>query len=114
MKRLVPVLMIVSVLFLGCDSLDDKVTIKYEATGTAARVNLTYENSSGNTEQRSNVPLPWSLEFTAHIDDFVYVSDQNQGATGTVTVKIRSEGKVIEEAISAGAYVIATASGSAK
>jgi hypothetical protein len=74
------------------------------------------ENAGGNTEQLSDVPLPWFTSFTVEVEKygyfFVYVSAQNQGSSGTVTATIYRDGSVFETATSSGAYVIATASGS--
>ena len=43
---------------------------------------------------------------------FVYVSAQNNQASGTVVVTIYRDGEVFKTSTSMGAYVIATASGS--
>lgn len=114
MRRVILVFVGMLLLTAGCDSLDNKVTIQYRVTGAVSSVDLTYENRSGNTEQISEAPLPWSYEFTAEIGDFVYVSAQNNDDSGIIRVEIKSEGRVIEEATSSGAFVIATASGSAR
>lgn len=96
----------------GCDNpFDPSIDVKYKVTGTAATVDVTYENSSGGVSQESDVEVPWSYSFTGDPGDFVYISAQNQGQTGTVTVTIYRDGDVFKTSTSEGAYVIATASG---
>lgn len=90
-----------------------KHDIKYEVTGTAASVSLTYENASGGTSQTSGTALPWVYTFSAKSGDFLYVSAQNDGATGSVTAAVYENDSVVQTSTSSGAYVIATASGSA-
>jgi hypothetical protein len=87
-------------------------TVIYRVSGTAKTVDLTYENDSGNTEQRSNVELPWQRTYEMEPGSFLYVSAQNQGETGSVKCEIVVDGDVEERASSSGAYVIATCSGS--
>jgi len=121
MKKLLPVI-ILSILFSTCELFETTVTktIKYEVIGTAEFVNITINNSGGNTEQFSNVPIPWNISFDVVLDKngydyfFIYVSAQNMGSTGSVTSNIYVDGKVAQTATSSGAYVIATASGSVK
>ena len=85
--------------------------VLYEVTGTACRVNTTYENAGGGTSQESNRPLPWQYGFNAGAGTFVYISAQNQCDTGTVIATIYHRGVVFKQSVSDGAYVIATASG---
>ena len=96
-------------LIAGC-SLEREV--RYEVTGTAALVDITIENSSGGTSQYSDVAPPWAYDFSAMVDDFIYVSAQNATSTGSVTATIKIDGDVYKSSTSSGAYVIATASGS--
>ncbi len=88
--------------------------VEYRVTGSnnVPSVSLTFENRNGGTSQRSNAPLPWSYTFTGRSGDFVYVSAQNNGQVGNITVTIFRNGSVFERSSSAGAFVIATASGS--
>ncbi len=85
-------------------------TVVYEITGTAESVDVTLNSASGGTEQYSNVSVPHSYRYSNFQDDFLYISAQNNGDTGTVTVKIYVNGKLVKSASSSGAYVIATAS----
>lgn len=88
------------------------VDIVYKVTGTASAVDLTISNKDDNTEQYSDKTLPWSYSFTKTENSwqFLYVSAQNQGDTGSVTTKILIDDREVETATSSGAYVIATAS----
>lgn len=85
-------------------------SIKYEVTGTASTVSVTYENEDGGTSQYSDRSVPWSHSFTAHPGDFVYISAQNQGDSGSVTTTIYKDSSIWKTSTSSGAYVIATAS----
>lgn len=107
-------LLVVAALCLSsCDKLDNKTRIEYRVGGTATRASLTYQNESGGTEQR-DVTLPWSTQFTAHLDDFLYVSAQSlDDDSRRITCEIRSDGDLIEDAESEGRFVIASCSGSA-
>jgi hypothetical protein len=84
----------------------------YEITGTATKVDVTLANASGGTEQYSNVSLPKKYTYNSFSDSFLYVSAQNQGESGSVTVSIYVNGKLFKTSRSSGAYVIADASGS--
>ena len=94
------------------DSYNSGHVIKYVVSGTAKTVDVTISGQKESTEQFSNVIVPWHYSFTGYSGDFIYVSAQNNGEKGTVTVTILRDEKEIKTATSDGAYVIATASGS--
>ena len=102
------VILILAIAVLASCRKDKDETVRYEVDCTSC--DLTYTNSSENTEQRS-MTNEWSYEFKAPKGQFVYISAQNNNASGTVGVKIIARGGVFESASSSGAYVIATASG---
>ena len=85
--------------------------IEYKVTGTASTVLVTYQNKDSGTSQEY-VSIPWSYSFSAIPGTFVYISAQNQGDTGSVTVTIYKDSTVLKTSTSSGAYVIATASDS--
>ncbi|MFH1051219.1 MAG: hypothetical protein V1779_09880 [bacterium] len=87
-------------------------TVEYKISGTAIKVDVTLNNSSGGTEQYDDVTLPHSYQYRSFNDNFVYISAQNQGQSGSVTVSIYHKGILFKTSTSSGAYVIATASGS--
>jgi hypothetical protein len=84
--------------------------VEYKISGTATSVNVTLSNSSGGTEQYSNVLLPKNYNYKYFSDNFLYISAQNNGSSGTVKVKCYYKGVLKDSAYSEGAYVIATAS----
>jgi len=84
--------------------------VEYKITGTASRVFVTLKNATGGTEQYDNVSVPHTYRFDTFTDWFLYISAQNQGEYGSVTVTIYLNGGVVNTATSEGAYVIATAS----
>ncbi len=108
------ILWLVLLLFLlaGCELFDTSRDVEYTAVCSSGTVDLTIENRDGGTSQFSDVPTPWSYSFTGEVDDFVYVSAQNNQDNGTVTVKIIVDGDTFKSSISSGAYVIASAYGS--
>lgn len=85
--------------------------VMYEITGSAGSVSITLSNAQGGTEQ-GDYSLPFRVTISMHKGDFVYISAQNNGETGSVTCKIWVNGVVWKESTSAGAYVIADCSGS--
>ncbi len=99
-------------LLLACSNpFDSSIDVRYEVTGSAKTVNITYENDSGGISQVTNVPLPWSISFSGDLEDYVYLSAQNQEETGSVTVTIFKNGDVFKRATSEGSFVIASVSG---
>ncbi|MEA3317371.1 MAG: hypothetical protein U9R54_05395 [Bacteroidota bacterium] len=101
-------------IFFSCekDELSTSGTVKYEVTCSPSGFDITYENSSGNTEQKTITSGSWATSFTGNQGDFVYVSAQADNENANITAKIYYKGDIIEQASSSGAYVIATASGS--
>ncbi len=94
-------------------------TVIYEVEGTAKSVDITMESGSG-TSQQSNLKVPLSSKggakgLTLKVDrgDFVYISAQNQGSSGSVTCRITVDNVVVSTVTSSGGYTIATCSGRA-
>ena len=85
--------------------------VEYRISGSTSRVDLTYENGDGATEQKSDARVPWSLKFKGVSGQFLYISAQNQLSSGSVTCEIRLNGEVVKTATSNGEYVIASCSG---
>jgi hypothetical protein len=101
----------ISFIVSGCDYLDGKIDVEYKITGSANSVDVTYTNRDGGTSQESNVGVPWTKSFNIDCEEFLYISAQNQGSSGSVTARINVDGKKYKESTSTGAYVIASASG---
>ena len=98
-------------LSLGCTKENNNV-IMYKVTSTPSGFDITYENSGGNTEQKTITSSSWTTSFTSSSGDFIYISAQADNKNATITSNIYFEGEIIETATSSGDYVIATASGS--
>jgi len=113
MKRLLNLILII--LFAGsfnsCEDLFENGKVTYEVTCYPSNFSITYENSSGNTEQQSVSSNSWSTSFSAQSGDFVYISAQAENENADIYVSIKYKGNIIEESSSSGDYVIATASG---
>ena len=84
--------------------------VVYTVTGTATNARLTYESSGGATQQ-ATVPIPWNFQRSAVDKDFLYLSAQNEGETGVVTVTITVGGTQFRTATSSGSFGVATVSG---
>jgi len=86
----------------------------YEISGTATRVDITYQNSTGGTSQIANVSLPWTYSLSnLKSGDFLYVSAQIvNDSGGSITVTINREGKSFKTGSASGFAAIGTASGS--
>jgi hypothetical protein len=87
--------------------------LEYRITGLggAKAADLTYQNGKGGTSQSSNVTLPASVGATVFGGGFVYISAQNRGTSGGITVEIYNKGQLYKTTSAYGAYCIATASG---
>jgi hypothetical protein len=72
---------------------------------------IVINNAQGGTEMISGVYLTWSKKIEVPEGHFVYLSAQNNGEAGGVTVIIKLNGVEVKRSYSSGAYVIATASG---
>lgn len=86
--------------------------VVYKISGTASRAFLTYQNEQGGTEQ-TEISIPWKGTLTVKEGEFLYISAQNQGDSGSVTCEIWVNDTKWKESTSSGAYVIASCSGSA-
>jgi hypothetical protein len=86
-------------------------SVVYRVSGTTDSASLTYINSQGGTVQET-ITTPWTKTYTMKADDFLYVSAQNQNASGSITSEILINGVTFKTTTSTGSYVIATASGS--
>lgn len=89
------------------------VTYRIITTGNQ-RIQLTYENATGNTEQTTTTTqdATWEKSFRAEEGAFLYVSAQLGDAIGSIDCEIEVNGDVVERAHSSGAFSIATCSGS--
>lgn len=87
------------------------VKVEYFVTGSASRASMTYATAGGGTAQQADRALPWSFNTTMATGDYLYISAQNSGSTGCVSVEIRTRGSYYKSTQSCGAFVIATASG---
>ena len=110
MKKLIMALMLClvsTVMFTSCDDYEEPI-YTYEVSGTGGPFFVTFENSSNNTQQEV-VNNGWTYTIP-HYMNWLYVSAQNQASYGDVTVKIKENGKILEQTTSHGGYTIATAS----
>ncbi len=75
--------------------------IRYEVTGAPSMAEyLTYEIDY-NQAHETNVGLPWSKQFSAGPGRTFLLSAQGHG-TGSLTCRIRANGRVISEATASG------------
>jgi len=85
--------------------------IGYFVEGSAGEVALTYQNEQGGTQQE-NVRVPWQRSLRMQRGSYLYLSAQNQGSYGDLTVRITINGHEFKRSDARGGYTIATASGS--
>jgi hypothetical protein len=90
-----------------------KVRVDYLIFGSTNRASLTLSNATGNTEMIT-VRVPWSQMLIMEPGEYLYLSAQNERDRGSISCQIHVNGRVVEEANSSGAYVIASCSGSAR
>lgn len=87
-----------------------KYYLKYVITGNAENADLTIGTPNGGTSQ-FEVQVPATLGYEDFYDNFFYVSAQNNGASGNLTVEIyRYDTEKLATDYCGGAYCIATAS----
>jgi len=88
---------------------NDNVT--YEVTGDAESVDITLTNSTGDTEQYNDVPLPFRMDFGGHSDSDVYLYAYNRGESGSINLNVYVNGQLFKSAYSSGPYVNAVVTG---
>jgi hypothetical protein len=74
------------------------------------QASLTYRDASGRTEQVT-VSLPWTLDFSAQVQQFVYLSAQKTERIGEIECTIYLDGVPLKKAITTAPFGIATVSG---
>lgn len=84
--------------------------VTYTVTGSASSVMVTMQTPSGQTQQ---VGALTSYSYSFDPGNFLYISAQNQDASGTVTCTISEDGAVISTNTSDGGYTIASCQGTA-
>ena len=90
------------------------VIVTYEVGGARYKADITINNATGGTEQKT-VDIPWHTKFRTNVGQFLYVSAQiDSDRDSEVTCKILVNDRVIQQASSKGAFAIASCSGSAK
>lgn len=115
MKRLTLMSVILFIVFglSGCDGdlFPTVYEVKYNVTGSAFRVDITYQDEDGERTQLTNVALPWEYSIEVEEDQEVYISAQNKGETGSVTVTIYRDDVEFRKSTNSGPYMTATAQG---
>lgn len=105
------VLLLLCLIINGCSSfLNKDVEVKYEVSGTARNVLLTWMNEDGGIEQ-GYYKLPFSKNFLMEFGSSVSLVAQNQGNSGSVKCKIYLDDVLYKESTSSGAYVLVTCNG---
>lgn len=96
------------------------VEVLYEVEGSATSANLTMASATGTVQFNGKlVPLQnkttgkRGLTTTMSRGDFVYISAQNKGSSGTITCRITADGVVVSTNTSSGGYAIASCNGRA-
>jgi len=114
MKLRIKILAAIVVIFIaitGCSKESMQSNYQYEVSGSAGDYSITCEGAPSGTVQYSNVGSGWAYKWTQTGTRWLYMSAQNNTGSGTVTVKIIRDGKVLAQQTSSGAYVIATVDG---
>lgn len=88
------------------------IDVVYEVSGSAERTNITYESSTGISQETADA-VPVTMHVAMSGGHFVSLIAQNAGSYGSITCKISVNGVVISSNTSRGGYSIATCSGTA-
>lgn len=105
---LVATLLIALLLLAACEV--RTVNVRYEVSGTAATINVTYRNATGAVEQR-DVQGSWSYELQTKQGQLVTLRVTNRTASGTVACRVLVDGVVLKEGESEGAWKFVDCSG---
>ena len=74
--------------------------------------NVTFKNKWGGISQENNVSTGWHHNFVGDPGQLLSITAQNNNDFGDIKVEIRHNGKLLKDAASSGAFVIASANGS--
>ncbi|MPM04747.1 hypothetical protein SDC9_51026 [bioreactor metagenome] len=95
MKKFIFLLILLPMVFAtSCDKTSQLIVFKkkmtYKVSGTAEEILVTYVNEKGETDMTglSVGTIPWTLEFSAKPDTYVYLQAKNATDTGMVEVQI--------------------------
>ncbi|WP_267595705.1 MmpS family transport accessory protein [Carbonactinospora thermoautotrophica] len=91
-----------------------KIVFEVTGSGVSKATSITY-TVGGNSSQANNTKLPWEKEASS-TDPFLLLSlvaQSGSGGDGSISCRIKVDGKVIVENTSQGAYAVVTCSGSA-
>jgi len=83
--------------------------ITYAVSGSTYSALVTFEKGDGGVQQKE-ISVPWSETISVEPGTFMSISAQSRQASGTIRVKILHGDVVLREAVSEGAYVIASTS----
>ena len=108
-KQMKRIITIVLLLIVSCSKQGNEY--KYVVGGSSGDYFVTIQNADNNLQQYGNVPNDFSYSWTQTGERWLYVSAQNNTASGYVTVSIYKNGKRIATNTSSGGYTIATVSG---
>ena len=89
-------------------------SVRYEVTGTAESVLITYADEKGKIMQLNDIALPWKKIISVEKGDNLTLIAQNQKDTGSITVRIYIDGKLFKESSSSEPHGIANVTGTVK
>jgi hypothetical protein len=117
MKRLLPIIIIILILFsLGCENntSNNKHIIKYTVETSISTVSVTLNGKIGNNEVYSGVIPPWEYSFESENGDYLYISAVSavgMALNYTITVNIYKDGVLFKTNTASGVNAKAIAYG---
>jgi|GEM_PF-4723944 len=78
--------------------------VKYEVNCSPAGFLVIYKDSTGTTVQKSISADSWTVSFTGHASDSVYVSAKANNKSATISTKIYYKGNVLSQGTASGDY----------
>ena len=88
--------------------------VKYEVTGSAKSVLITFTNEKGKIIQISDIELPWKKIISVEKGSSLTLIAQNQTDNGTMTASIYIDGKLMQESKSSEPHRSASVTGTTK
>jgi hypothetical protein len=104
-------IIVIFMTFISCSKDSIETSYQYEVSGSTGNYSITCEGAPSGTFQYADVGSGWTYKWTQTGTRWLYMSAQNNTSSGSVTVKIIRDGKVVAQQTSKGAYVIATVDG---
>jgi hypothetical protein len=117
MRGGIAVLLVLFCLLAGCSDLSDPAgpssgpcCVRYIASGSAGRADITISNANGDLVTYEDRVLPWTHDLiVSHYGHGLHITGESCNETGCITVRVYMDGLLRASATCDGPYACATA-----